>query len=58
MELSPDGRQLDELGDNNGGAVVRIFDRLPDNQLVPRTGTGSCYDGDGAQGCIKVSALS
>lgn len=56
VEVSPDGKQLYMYG--RAPALVRIFDRGPNNTLIPRAGADGCYNAGGTEGCTAVSGLA
>ena len=52
--MSPDGQQVYATSWKN--PVIRIFDRQPDNSLVPRSGPTGCYTQAGGT-CTSVPGL-
>jgi WD40 repeat protein len=56
VELSPDGKQLYMYG--RVPALIRVFDRGPNNKLTPRAGSEGCYNAAGTDGCTAVPGLA
>ncbi len=55
VELSPDGKQLYVLGREPS---LRIYDLAASGAMVPRSGGGSCFNTDGANGCTATAGFT